>query len=63
MFDNIPTDSKYHGAYMGPTLGRQDPGGPHFGPMNLAIRASIDLGDKPLSESMLSRFTNAYMRR
>ena len=31
-------DIKVHGAYMGPTWGRQDPGGPHVGPMNLAIR-------------------------
>ena len=31
-------DSKVHGAYMGPTLGRQDPGEPHVGLMNLAIR-------------------------
>ena len=31
-------DSKVHEAYMGPTWGRQDPGGPHVGPMNLAIR-------------------------
>ena len=23
---------------MGPTWGRQDPSGPHIGPMNLAIR-------------------------
>ena len=30
-------DSKVHGAYMGPTWGRQDPGGSHVGPMNLAI--------------------------
>ena len=33
---NIP-DSKVHGANMGPICGRQDPGGPHVGPMNLAI--------------------------
>ena len=26
---------------MGPTRGRQDPGGPQVGPMNLAIRVSI----------------------
>ena len=32
-------DSKVHGASMGPTWGRQDPGGPHFGHMNLAIWA------------------------
>ena len=30
-------DSKVHGAYMGPTWGRQAPGGPHIGPTNLAI--------------------------
>ena len=30
-------DSKVHGANMGPTWGRQDPGGPHVGPMNFAI--------------------------
>ena len=34
-------ESKVHGAYMGPTWGRQDPGGPHVGPMNLAIRDVI----------------------
>ena len=31
------TDSKVHGANMGPIWGRQDPGGPHVGPMNFAI--------------------------
>ena len=30
-------DSKVHGANMGPIWGRQDPGGPHVGHMNLAI--------------------------
>ena len=30
-------DSKVYGAYMGPTLGRQDPGGPNVGPMNFAF--------------------------
>ena len=30
-------DNKIHGANMGPTWGRQDPGGPHVGPMNLVI--------------------------
>ena len=34
--DNNP-DSKVHGANMGPIWGRQDPGGPHVGPMNLVI--------------------------
>ena len=27
-------DSKVHGANMGPIWDRQDPGGPHVGPMN-----------------------------
>ena len=35
-FDNDP-DSKIHGANMGPTWGRQDPGGPHVGHVKLAI--------------------------
>ena len=33
---NCP-DSKVHGANMGPIWGRQDPGGPHVGPMNFII--------------------------
>ena len=43
----IDPDSKVYGANMGSTWGRQDPVGPHVGPMNLAIwgftllRASI----------------------
>ena len=36
MADNTP-DSKVHGANMGPIWGRQDPGGPHVGPMNFTI--------------------------
>ena len=34
---SINLDSKVHGANMGPIWGRQDPGGPHVGPMDLAI--------------------------
>ena len=30
-------DSKVHEVNMGPIWGRQDPGGSHVGPMNLAI--------------------------
>ena len=30
-------DSKVHEANMGPFWGRQDPGGPHSGPMNFAM--------------------------
>ena len=35
-------DSKVHRANMGPIWGRQDPGGPHVGPMNFAIWDGID---------------------
>ena len=33
----ITLDSKVHGANMGPIWSRQDPGGPHVGPMNFAV--------------------------
>ena len=36
-------DSKVHGANMGPIWGRQDPGGPHVGPINSDISVSIKL--------------------
>ena len=35
-YRSVP-DSKVHGANMGPIWGRQEPGGPHVGLMNLAI--------------------------
>ena len=34
----LTPDSKVDGANMGPIWGQQDPGGPHVGPINLAIR-------------------------
>ena len=34
-------DTKVHGVNVGPVWGRQDPGGPHVGPMNLAIWVSM----------------------
>ena len=33
----IDPNNKVYGANMGPTWDQQDPGGPHVGPMNLAI--------------------------
>ena len=36
-------DSKFHGACMEPTWGRQDPGGPHVNPTNLATRIEDDV--------------------
>ena len=34
-------DSKVPGAYIGPIWDRQDPDGPHVGPMNFVIRAYL----------------------
>ena len=45
--------SKVYGAYMGPTWGRQDPCGPHVGPMNLAIWDSHLKCNSDLAESCL----------
>ena len=39
-FTVLCPDIKVHGANMGPIWGRQDPGGPHVGPMDLAIWGS-----------------------
>ena len=38
--DTFP-DNKVHGDNMGPIWARQDPGGPHVGPMNFAIGAGF----------------------
>ena len=42
---NFGGDSKFHGANMGPTWGRQDPGGTHVGPMNLAIWVFLETNE------------------
>ena len=33
----LSPDNNVRGTNMGPTWGRQDPGGPHVGPMDLVI--------------------------
>ena len=38
-------DSKVHGANVGPVWGRQDPGGPHVGPMDFSIRVRTTVDD------------------
>ena len=43
MPDGTNPDSKVHGANMGPIWGREDPGGPHVGPMNFAIWEAINV--------------------
>ena len=44
----IIPDSKGQGANMGPIWGRQDPGGPHVGPMNFSIWDSQTSTTAPL---------------
>ena len=43
LYNHVDTylDSKVHGDNMGPIAGRQDPGRPHVGPMNLVIRVYV----------------------
>ena len=41
---SIPSLIWPHGANMGPIWGRQDPGGPHVGPMNFAIWGGFIMG-------------------
>ena len=45
LVENHMSDSKVHGANIGPIWGRQDPGGPHVGPMNFAIWDVMDFKD------------------
>ena len=48
-------DSKVHEANMGPIWDRQDPGGPHVGPMNFAIWGGLERVGWVLSTSSSSR--------
>ena len=48
---SITPDNKVHGANMGPIWGRQDPGGPHVGPMNFVIWDNMFLMIANLSDS------------
>ena len=45
-------DSKVHGANMGPICGRQDPGGPHIGPMNFAIWEAFHINYWPFVQGI-----------
>ena len=44
-------DSKVHGADMRSIWGRQDPGGPHVGPMNFAIWDYLSVPHRLFSHS------------
>ena len=50
---NVP-DNKVHGANMGPTWVLSAPDGPHVGPMNLAIRGSLQDKDPAFANPGLS---------
>ena len=61
--DQCP-DCKVHEANMGPTWGWQGPGGPHVGPMSLAIRVVQVLacswtGNILLPELVLTKVSDA----
>ena len=63
-------DSKVHWANIGPIWGRQDPGGPHVGPMNFAIwdqygkhRNPAIVGEwKPMKVVANNVFTQQYTK-
>ena len=50
LVSTIIPDSKVHGANTGPIWGRQDPNGPHVGPMNFAIWDGC-LNQRPISSA------------
>ena len=48
-----PSDSKVHGANIGPTWVLSAPDGPHVGPMNPAIRASASVATSTIRISLV----------
>ena len=56
-WSGIPQDSKIHGANMGPTRGRQDPGGPHVGHVNLAFWDWLVACSVPIDRSFRDRWS------
>ena len=58
-------DSKAHGANMGPTWVLSSPGGPHVGPMSLAIRDDIPLIEIPtatIADDLEYSFESIFFR-
>ena len=53
-------DSKVHRANMEPIWGRQDPGGPHVGPVNFAIW-DITCEIQILNKSMVENWGNTLL--
>ena len=59
-------DSKVHGVNMEPIWGRQDPGGPHVGPMNFAIWEAFipfHLIDRPRSVCLMAHICRRCLTR
>ena len=50
----INPDNKVHGANMGPIWGRQDPGGPHIGPLSFAICEPFEWSGHCIPEEYVS---------
>ena len=53
-------DSKVHGANVGSIWGRQDSGGPHVSPMNLAVRVQVQV-QVVMTKSQLADYTRRVM--
>ena len=53
-------DSKLHGANMGTSWGRQDPGGSHVGPMNFAVWVASN--DRHTRHNLTDRVETATAR-
>ena len=56
----IIPDSKIRGANMRPIWGRQDPDGPHVGPMNFAIWYVLEWSPHPHPQPPPTCFLTAY---
>ena len=50
-------DSRVQGANMGPIWGRQDPCGPHVGPINFAIWVIVNITQ---TAKLLTNFNNIF---
>ena len=64
---SIPTsvipDGKVHWANMGPIWVRQDPGGPHVGPMNFAIWDTIGVIQHIETEAKRPTFCKRHIQK
>ena len=56
-------DNKVHGANMGPIWSRQDPGGPHVGPMNFAIWGMYTRNWSFMNNTFVSLLNRLFRRR